>query len=176
MEGVSAAALEFARDHHAGQQRDADERPFVLHPEEVSRLLRDAGCPDHVIAAGVLHDVLEDTDVERAELERRFGSQVADLVASLTDDPSIEDKSERRAALRKQVAEAGPEAATVFAADKISKSRELGLKAERGELTDDDRAKIEHYVRSLEMLGEAIPGHPLVERLRGELDSLVARQ
>jgi (p)ppGpp synthase/HD superfamily hydrolase len=176
MDALSRAALEFARDRHGGQQRDADEQPFVLHPEEVARLLSEAGCPDHVIAAGVLHDVLEDTDVERAELEERFGPQVADLVASLTDDPSIEDKAERRAALRKQVAEAGPEAATVFAADKISKSRELGLKAERGDLTDDDRAKIEHYVRSLEMLGEAIPGHPLVERLRGELDSLAARE
>jgi (p)ppGpp synthase/HD superfamily hydrolase len=170
MEPLSRAALDFASDQHAGQRRDADDQPFVLHPEEVSRLLRDAGCPDHVIAAGALHDVLEDTDVERAELERRFGAQVADLVASLTDDPSIADKSERRAALRKQVAEAGPEAAIVYAADKISKSRELRYKAEHGGLADEDRAKVEHYVRSLEMLDETIPGHPLLERLRGELD------
>lgn len=174
MEAVSQDALAFAREHHEGQRRDADDLPFVLHPEEVSRLLRDAGCPDHVVAAGALHDILENTDVERAELEERFGAEVADLVASLSDDPSIPDKGERRAALRKQVSKAGPEAATVFAADKISKSRELGLKAERGRLTDDDRAKIEHYMHSMEMLDEAIPGHPLVERLHSELDALTA--
>ena len=174
MEALSEAALEFARSHHEGQRRDADDQPFVLHPEEVARLLREAGCPDHVVAAGALHDVIEDTDTERGELEERFGPEVADLVASLTDDPSIEDKAERRAALRRQVVGSGPEAATVFAADKISKSRELRLKAERGRLTDDDRAKIEHYVHSLEMLDEAIPGHPLVEKLRGELEGLRA--
>lgn len=172
MEPLSRPALDFAREHHAGQRRDADDQPFVLHPEEVSRLLSEAGAPDHIVAAGALHDIVEDTDVEVAELERRFGAQVASLVASLTDDPSIADVSERRAALRKQVAEAGPEAATVFAADKISKSRELRFKAEQGHLTDHDRAKIEHYVRSLEMLDEAIPGHPLVETLRGELEGL----
>ena len=170
MEPLSRAALEFAREHHAGQRRDADDQPFVLHPEEVTKLLSEAGVPGYVVAAGALHDIVEDTEVEVEELERRFGAEVANRVASLTDDPSIEDKSERRAALRKQVAEAGPEAATVFAADKISKSRELRFKAERGGLTDDDRAKIEHYVRSLEMLDEAIPRHPLVETLRGELD------
>jgi (p)ppGpp synthase/HD superfamily hydrolase len=170
MDPLPRAALDFARERHEGQQRDADEQPFVLHPEEVSGLLNELDAPAHVVAAGALHDIVEDTDVEVAELERRFGAEVADLVASVTDDPSIADKSERRAALRKQVAEAGAEAATVFAADKISKSRELRYKAERGGLTGDDRAKIEHYARSLEMLDETIPGHPLVETLRGELD------
>jgi (p)ppGpp synthase/HD superfamily hydrolase len=170
MDQLIRAALDFASEHHAGQQRDADDQPFVLHPQEVSKLLSDAGEPDHIVAAGALHDIVEDTDVEVEELEQRFGAQVANLVASLTDDASIADNSERRAALRKQVAEAGVEAATVFAADKISKSRELRYKAELGRLSDDDRAKIEHYVRSLEMLDETIPGHPLVETLRGELD------
>lgn len=89
------------------------------------RLLDEAGFPDHVVAAGALHDVLEDTDAEREELEARFGASVPGLVASLTDDPSIEDESERRAALRRQVASAGEEAKAVFAADKISKTREL---------------------------------------------------
>jgi (p)ppGpp synthase/HD superfamily hydrolase len=166
------AALDFARARHEGQQRDADDQPFVLHPLEVATLLRDSGAEDHVVAAGALHDVIEDTEVEQEELRERFGSKVADLVGDLTDDPSIEGKDDRRAALRRQVAEAGPEAATVFAADKVSKSRELRLKAERGALTDADRAKIDHYERSCEMLEKAIPGHILVELLRFELAGL----
>lgn len=173
---VSQAALEFARAHHEGQRRDADDQPFVLHPQEVAKLLDEAGYPDHMVAAGALHDVIEDTDVEAEELEQRFGPDVARLVESLTDDPSIEGKAERRAALRRQVAQAGEEAPVVFAADKISKTRELRLKAERGDLTDDDRAKIEHYERSLEMLQEKLSGNPLVDQLRRELDGLGANR
>jgi (p)ppGpp synthase/HD superfamily hydrolase len=171
---LSQGALEFARARHEGQRRDADAQPFVLHPQEVAKLLDEAGYPDHVVAAGALHDVLEDTDAESEDLERRFSLPVAELVASLTDDPAIDDKSERRAALRRQVAGAGEEAAVVFAADKISKARELRLKAEHGDLTDDDRAKIEHYERSLEMLEDSIPGNALVEQLRHELEPLTA--
>lgn len=168
---LSRDALEFAGARHEGQRRDVDDQPFVLHPQEVVRLLDDAGYPDHVVAAGALHDVLEDTDAEREELEARFGASVAGLVASLTDDPSIEDESERRAALRRQVASAGEEAKAVFAADKISKTLELRLKSERGGLDAEDRAKLEHYKHSLELLEEALPGNPLVERLRAELDA-----
>jgi (p)ppGpp synthase/HD superfamily hydrolase len=171
---LSKGALEFARARHEGQRRDADAQPFVLHPQEVAKLLDEAGYPDHVVAAGALHDVLEDTEVEVEELERRFGPDVARLVESLTDDPSIDDKSGRRAALRRQVAAAGEEAPVVFAADKISKTRELRLKADRGDLTNEDRAKIEHYEHSLEMLEDTIPGNPLVEKLRRELEPLAA--
>jgi (p)ppGpp synthase/HD superfamily hydrolase len=174
-EGFSAlpqAAVEFARAHHEGQRRDADDQPFVLHPLEVATLLRDAGAEDHVVAAGALHDVLEDTEVQQHELRERFGSQVAELVGELTDDPAIPDVGDRRAALRRQVANAGPEAATVFAADKISKSRELRFKADHGALTDDDRAKIEHYRESCRMLHEKIPGHILLELLSYELAGL----
>jgi (p)ppGpp synthase/HD superfamily hydrolase len=165
-------AVDFAQAHHEGQRRDADDAPFVVHPLEVAVLLRDAGYPDHVVATGALHEVLEDTDVDKHELEERFGHDVAELVEALTDDPSIEDEQERRAALRLQVAEAGETAAAVFAADKISKTRELRMKAERGPLDGESRAKLEHYLESLDMLEQALPGSELVERLRADLGAL----
>jgi (p)ppGpp synthase/HD superfamily hydrolase len=165
-------AVDFAQAHHEGQRRDADDAPFVVHPLEVAVLLRDAGYPDHVVATGALHEVLEDTDVDKHELEERFGHDVAELVEALTDDPSIEDEQERRAALRLQVAEAGETAAAVFAADKVSKTRELRMKAERGPLDGESRAKLEHYLESLDMLEQALPGSELVERLRAELGAL----
>ena len=167
-------AVQFARAHHEGQRRDADDAPFVVHPLEVATLLRDAGYSDHVVATGALHEILEDTDADKDELEQRFGPKVAELVDDLTDDPSIEDEQERRAALRLQVAEAGETAAAVFAADKVSKTRELRMKAERGPLDDESRAKLEHYVESLEMLEQALPGGELVKCLRVELGGLGA--
>ena len=72
------------------------------------------------------------------------------------------------------MAEAGETAAAVFAADKVSKTRELRMKAERGPLDDDSRAKLEHYLESLDMLEQALPGSDLVGCLRAELQALGA--
>jgi (p)ppGpp synthase/HD superfamily hydrolase len=171
---VTREALAFADERHAGQTSDSGERPFVTHPVEVACLLHEAGFSDEVVAAGVLHDVIENTDADRAELDRRFGAHVAALVSAVSDDPSIEGYSERKAALRDQVAEAGPEAAAVFAADKVSKARELHRKIERKGVRPRDRAKLRHYEASLDMVAGCLPGHQLVDRLRAELDEFHA--
>ena len=78
-------ALEYAASEHEGQRREADNAPFILHPLEVAHLLQGRDYPDHVIAAGVLHDVLEDTDATEAELAERFGPEVAELVAAVSE-------------------------------------------------------------------------------------------
>ncbi|MDQ5834210.1 MAG: HD domain-containing protein, partial [Actinomycetota bacterium] len=96
-------ALAFAEGRHSGQTRDLDGVPFVTHPLEVACLLHEAGYSDEVVAAGVLHDVLEDTDADRADLDKRFGTAVTWLVTAVSEDPSIEDAAERKAALRGQV-------------------------------------------------------------------------
>jgi (p)ppGpp synthase/HD superfamily hydrolase len=167
-------ALAFANRRHAGQRRDVDDLPFVTHPVEVACLLHEAGYSDEVVAAGVLHDVLEDTDAEPSELETRFGSRVAELVAAVSDDPAIEDHGERKAALRRQVARAGECAAVVFAADKVSKAREMRVRVSRGRFERGDESKMAHYEASLHMLSEVIPDHKLVDQLRMELDALGA--
>ena len=169
---LTRAALDFADERHAGQKRDMDDLPFVTHPMEVACLLHEAGYSDEVVAAGVLHDVLEDTDVVRADLDTRFGPAVAYLVAAVSDDPAIEDPKERKAALRLQVAEAGERAAAVFAADKISKARELRVRLSRGAGAEGDEAKAEHYRESLDMLEELLPDQALLDQLRLELGSL----
>jgi (p)ppGpp synthase/HD superfamily hydrolase len=166
---LTRGALAFAHERHAGQVRDLDDLPFVTHPVEVACLLHEAGYSDEVVAAGVLHDVLEDTDAERSDLEAQFGPAVADLVAAVSDDPAIEDHAERKAALRQQVARAGERAAAVFAADKVSKARELRVRASRGRFERRDESRIAHYEASLDMLAELLPDHRLVDQLRMEL-------
>ena len=169
---LAAEALTFARKHHAGQLREGDDAPFVLHPQEVASLLHEAGFPDPVVAAGALHDVLENTDADKRELASRFGSEVAELVDSVSDDPSIEDQQERRAALRLQVASAGDQAAAIFAADKISKAREVRMRISRHGFDGSMAAKIEHYEESFEMLEAGAPHLPLVRQLRVEIGAL----
>jgi (p)ppGpp synthase/HD superfamily hydrolase len=167
-------ALAFADQRHAGQTRDIDDLPFVTHPVEVACLLHEGGYPDEVVAAGVLHDVVEDTDAELSDLETRFGSRIAELVKAVTDDPSIDDDTERKAALRRQVAAAGECAAVIFAADKVSKARELRVRVSRGRREESDCSKFAHYEASLDMLAALIPGHELVRQLRVEVEALHA--
>ena len=171
---LTRAALAFADKRHAGQTRDLDGLPFVTHPLEVACLLHEAGYQDEVVAAGVLHDVLEDTDAVRSDLESRFGSRVAELVEAVTDDPTIDDDGDRKAALRRQVAHAGECAAVVFAADKVSKARELRVRMSRGRFQRSDCGKFAHYEASLTMLSDLIPGHELVNQLRLEVEALQA--
>lgn len=174
------AALDFAEREHAAQRRTVDGAPFILHPIEVATLLYRAGAPDHVIAAGLLHDVIEKTSVEAAEVRKRFGARVARIVLALTEDDAITGYQARKAALRQQVAGAGPEALTVFAADKISKARELRRVAPatgtaphlgpHGSRTR--RRKLINYERSLELLEGLLAGSPLLGQLRSELRRL----
>ena len=160
------AALAYAQERHAGQLRKADRAPFIEHPVEVATLLYGAGAPDHVIAAGVLHDTIEKGGADPRELRERFGASVADLVLAVTEDPGIRTYAQRKAALREQVAAAGPEALMVFAADKVSKVREYSLGARTK--TPSQRRLI-HYRRCLELLERLLADSPLVAQLRVEL-------
>ena len=148
-------ALSYARELHRGQRRASDEAPFILHPLEVAALLHTTGYGEVVVTAGILHDALEDTEANVETIEERFGTDVAALVAAMTEDPEIEPYVERKAALRQQIADFGEEAAAVYAADKVTKVRELRAQAgydpevlRRAKI----RPKIEHYDESLAML------------------------
>ena len=168
---LTRSALEFAAAEHAGQFRDADQAPFILHPLEVAQLLRGRDYPDAVIAAAVLHDVIEDTGVEYPDLERRFGAPVAALVQAVSEPPGGGSYAERKARLRDAVARAGVDAAAVYAADKVTKARELRLTLVR-RLRPLDEDKLNHYWASLEMLEQRLGDHPLVRQLRFELEAL----
>jgi (p)ppGpp synthase/HD superfamily hydrolase len=171
---LTEAALGFATARHIDQYRDSDRAPFIEHPMEVAELLHRDGHPDHVIAAGLLHDVLEKTTTTRAELERRFGARIARLVSTVSDDPSIEDYAERKHELRHRVTRADSDALAIFAADKIAKVHELASLPPAQRDGRDMHAKLSHYRASLRMLRQAAGVNPLIDRLEAELGQLVA--
>ncbi len=168
------AALKFASARHAGQCREVDHAPFIHHPIEVGSLLHWDGQPDEVIAAGLLHDVLEKTRTTRAELQRRFGACIAGLVESVSDDPSIDDYESRKRELRDRVAHAGSNTVAIFAADKTAKVRELGLLPTSHLDETTTRAKLAHYRASLKMLRRVAGNSALVDLLDAELNKLGA--
>jgi (p)ppGpp synthase/HD superfamily hydrolase len=78
-------ALSLAATAHRAQQRKGSGVPYIAHPAHVAIILLKHGFPEDAVVAGVLHDVLEDTDVTLAELEAQFGSAVASLVAQVSE-------------------------------------------------------------------------------------------
>jgi hypothetical protein len=181
----AAAALAFAVRCHAGQWRDSDDAPFIEHPLEVARLLRDAGCTEVLVAAGLLHHVTTLCDVGPGELARRFGAEVAGLVAAVSEDPSVHSYRRRKQVLLEQVRGAGVDAALLLAADRISRLRELPAQAGRDRTRFDaaapggraldqleyfEQLRLEHGHHSLRLVRRIAPGHPLTEQLAYELD------
>ncbi|MFZ4805534.1 MAG: RelA/SpoT family protein [Synechococcus lacustris] len=82
-EELLASAFDFAYQLHGSQVRASGE-PYIIHPVAVADLLRDIGASAAVIAAGFLHDVVEDTDVTPEQLEEHFGPEVRQLVEGVT--------------------------------------------------------------------------------------------
>jgi hypothetical protein len=172
---LTGAALLWAAALHRHQRRAVDQAPFILHPLEVAAMLSGRGYDDEVIAAGLLHDTVEDTDATLDELRARFGERVARIVDSVSEDPSVEDYVARKAALRDRVAVADADAHAVFAADKVVKARELRAQAAHAEALLDDpelHRRLEHYEHSLEMLQSVTHDDPIVQQLAFELWTL----
>lgn len=76
-------AYEYASAAHAGQLRLSGD-PYILHPASVAFTLAKMGFDEHAVAAGLLHDTVEDTDSSIDELDELFGEQVADIVDGVT--------------------------------------------------------------------------------------------
>jgi (p)ppGpp synthase/HD superfamily hydrolase len=174
---LASEAFEFVAERHAGQLRDADAAPFLLHPLEVGATLFVFGYPDPVVAAGLLHDSLESSDTSAVEVRGRFGPEIARLVEAVSENPAVDDPVERKARLRRQVAAAGPEAAAVFAADKLSKVREIRIRAacDAGFGRDEAvRLRLDHYAASRLMLEKQLGDQPVVQALAFELEALQA--
>ncbi|HEX8689107.1 MAG TPA: HD domain-containing protein [Solirubrobacterales bacterium] len=173
-------ALSFSRDAHEGDVREtgSGEIPFIEHPLAVAERLAEEGFGEEVLAAALLHDVVEHAEVAHAELERRFGERVAGLVAAMTEEETIERYQDRKEEHRRRVAAAGPDARAIFTADKMA-NVEVLREAYDIEGEDVDAAlpvsldlKIYVWELDLEMLFNESPGVPLVDRFADEMTGL----
>lgn len=172
-------ALETARRAHAGQlRRGSDGHPYIDHPVAVAEILLTHRYRDEVLAAGLLHDVVEKSDIEIAELRERFGDVVADLVAALTEDETIADYEERKEEHRRRVAAADPAALAIFAADKLTNVmmlREAYALINEGvsdELAVSLDLKIYIWEGDLEMLFEEAAGMALTDEFADQMVGL----
>ena len=127
-------AIHHAAGKHKKQERKGLERaPYINHPIEVAFFLSEyAGIHDpEVLAAAILHDVLEDTDTRAEEIEEEFGKRVRTLVEELTDDKGLAKELRKR----KQVEHAHSlswEASQIKIADKLSNIGDISVSPPAG--------------------------------------------
>jgi (p)ppGpp synthase/HD superfamily hydrolase len=91
-------AIAFAAEKHRHQRRkDAAASPYINHPIAVANTLAVEGCvtDEAILLAACLHDTVEDTQTTFEEIEESFGTEVSNLVRSVTDDKSLE-KAQRK--------------------------------------------------------------------------------
>lgn len=124
---IEAFAIEIAQRAHRPQKRKYTHEPYIVHSLEVAQLVRGVTHTPEMVAAGWLHDVVEDTSVTLGEVQVICGQAVADLVGMLTDVsvPADGNRAKRKAIDREHTACAYPEAKTVKLADLISNSRDI---------------------------------------------------
>ncbi len=89
-------AYDFAVKHHGAAQRDSGEA-YYSHPIRVASLLADVRLDEVTIVAGLLHDVVEDTEIDIGDIEVRFGADVAELVDGVTKLDKLEFTSKEAA-------------------------------------------------------------------------------
>lgn len=129
MADLRREAFAFAYAAHAaiGQKRKYDGDPYICHPVAVASIVSTVPHDEAMIAAALLHDVVEDTQVQICLIEEFFGPDVAVLVGSLTDQskPADGNRAVRKAIDRAHSAEASPRAQTIKVADLIHNGRSI---------------------------------------------------
>src|SRR6202789_3158561 len=160
-------AYEFSQKHHAGQSRASGE-PYLVHPLEVGNVLADMKMDSVSIAAGLLHDSVEDTSVTTVEIRQEFGEQVAHIVEGVTKISKIDFSSREEAQaenLRKMMLAMVDDIRVILIklADRLQNMRTLE------HLTPERQQKIAK--ETLEIYGPI--AHRLgMGKIRGELEDL----
>ena len=155
-------AILFAVKAHAGAVRRDGHTPYILHCTEAAAIAATMTQEQEVLAAAVLHDVVEDTDVTAETLESEFGSRVAQLVGAMSENKRPDLPPEDTWLVRKEETIAALEESTdlavaqLYLADKLSNLR--GIARDYEEYGDDlweffhqkSRAKQSWYYYRLE--------------------------
>ena len=154
-------AVKFAVEAHQGTERRGKGYPYIIHPMEAASIVATITNDQEMLAAAILHDTVEDTDVTIEQIRELFGERVAELVQHETAplDESMPWR-EKKAAQIKQLVEAPYDSKVVALGDKLSNMR--GIAWDYRQMGDEvwklfhapnGKSDVEWYYRSL---GEAM--------------------
>jgi (p)ppGpp synthase/HD superfamily hydrolase len=178
------AALVWAHQQHARQQRHNTRTPYIGHLLATCAIVLEEGGDERLAIAALLHDVLEDTPTTRAELRDRFGDDVYAIVDDCTDaDLSERDNADwrdRKDTHLDRMGRAGPDSLLVIAADKLSSLQSLldDLRRYGPALFDHSRRSADellgNYRAVFEVLRRGLGDRPVVVRLGARIRELSA--
>lgn len=155
------SALETAAAAHQNQFRKGTDIPYITHPCAVALLLCEAGCPARVIAAGILHDILEDTPLTLDSIQKKFGDEIAAIVEGCSEPDRALPWEERKEHTLESLKTAPEEVRLVSCADKLHNIRTIAAEQVRmgdrvWERFNRGREKQAWYYRGL--VGSLRPG------------------
>ncbi|MEO8287483.1 MAG: HD domain-containing protein [Chloroflexota bacterium] len=177
-------AIEVAARAHRNQVRKGTDIPYIAHPCGVAMMLAQSGCRDEVVAAGVLHDTVEDTDLTLEYLLEEFGEEVAAIVEGCSEPSKSMSWEERKKHTIEHMATASWEVRAVSCADKLYNLRSIAYGEETlGEEVwtrfKRGRTEQEWYYRSmadvLSITHPGEPGVPLSREFREEVEKVFPR-
>ena len=123
-------AIVFAVKAHAGTERRGKGFPYIVHPMEAMEIVSTITPDQELLAAAVLHDTVEDTDVTEEQIRKEFGDRVASIVASESDtfEEGVKEEDSwhaRKQAAIERLASASMDAKIVALGDKLSNMRAI---------------------------------------------------
>ena len=173
---ISNDAKVFAIKVHRGQRRKSDkDKPMVIHPINVANILREYNFDDNVIAAGYLHDTVEDTSTTLEDINKLFGEDIKSLVEGASEPDKSLSWEERKKHTIETIKTLDMRHKAVIAADKISNLEDLKILFEiKGEYDfsafkrgfDDQKWYYTEVYNSLTLNDN----HPMFDRLKELID------
>ena len=140
MSNIKEIAKQFAIQAHKGQVRKNEpDKPMIMHPISVGMLLEEYGYDDNIVAAGYLHDVVEDTKYNIEEIEDNFGKDIANLVYGASEPDKSLSWEERKQHTINEVKNLSLRNKLVVCADKINNLGDLKLVFQKTGVRDFSR-------------------------------------
>ncbi|GHI00787.1 HD domain-containing protein [Neobacillus kokaensis] len=125
MMDVIDKAIQIAGKAHDRQYRKGTDIPYIVHPVGVGMILLKARYSDQVVAAGILHDTVEDTELTLEDIEREFGHQIAGIVAGCSEPDKSRSWEERKEHSIEFLKTASIDIRVVACADKLDNIRSI---------------------------------------------------
>lgn len=170
-------AIHTAIKAHENQVRKLDNDMYVAHPLEVGITLAKYGLSDEIIIAGILHDTIEDTELELIDIEREFGPIVALYVSFCTEKNKSDSWKKRKDDYLKQLTDAPIDVLYIVCADKLTNIKSISRNIEPlgsnlwDKFNADYTSQKWYYNAILDCLSP-IYAHPLYLALKQNIDAV----
>jgi (p)ppGpp synthase/HD superfamily hydrolase len=171
-------AAEFAAKKHEGQFRKHPEgTPYFSHLACVALLLQKAGYDDEVVAAGFLHDALEDTEYTADQMISQFGKRVTELVLAVSERKDVNPWEERKRLYREQISLADVDAVALACADHLHNTKSMTLTVAAGINIESlfkigIKERFEHERALVSIFNEKLDGSEIAQEFESSVNDL----